>query len=130
MSLIKILIADDEPTVLEIMSRKVASAGYDVISAQNGKEAWNKVISENPDMIITDLIMPEMDGFAMLSQLRRNPPTNKWVPVIVVSSMDEMQNMQKCFDLQADHYLIKPCRIEDILKAIKLMLSLIPLRNS
>ncbi len=130
MAAVKILIADDEPAVLEIMAHKIASAGYGVISARDGQEAWEKIQSQNPDVVVLDLMMPHMDGFAVLSQLRTNPPSKKWIPVVIISAMDEIQNMQKSFDLQADHYLIKPCRIEDVLKAIKLMISLIPLRNT
>ena len=126
---LKILIADDEPSVLEIMVRKVASAGFKVISAKDGQEAWEKIQSENPDVVLLDLIMPHMDGFGVLKQLRKNPPTGKWIPVIIISAMDEVPNMQNCFELLADHYLIKPCTIEDIFKSIKLMTSLIPLRN-
>lgn len=129
MSAIKILMADDEPAVLEIMAFKVNAAGYDVITASDGKTAWERIQSENPDLVILDLIMPYMDGFAVLSQLRNHPPSKKWIPVIIISTSDEIQHIQKSFDLQADHYLIKPCRMEDVLKAIKLMVSLIPLRN-
>ena len=130
MSVIKILMADDEPAVLEIMARKVVSTGFTVITATDGKAAWEKIQKENPDIVILDLVMPQMDGFAVLSQLRNNPPSKKWIPVVIISSMDEIQNMQKGFNLQADHYLVKPCSIEDVLKAIKLMLALIPLRNT
>jgi len=130
MAVIKVLLADDEPTVLEIMARKIASAGFTVVTATDGKMAWEKIQSENPDVVLLDLVMPHMDGFGVLNQLRQHPPSNKWIPVIVVSAMDEVQNMQKSFDLQADHYLIKPCRIEDVLRSIRLMVSLIPLRNS
>ena len=130
MSVIKILMADDEPAVLEIMARKVVSTGFTVITASDGKTAWEKIQKENPDIVILDLVMPQMDGFAVLSQLRNNPPSKKWIPVVIISSMDEIQNVQKGFNLQADHYLVKPCSIEDVLKAIKLMLALIPLRNT
>lgn len=130
MAAVNILIADDEPAVLEIMAHKITAAGYGVISARDGQEAWEKIQSQNPDVVVLDLMMPRMDGFAVLSQLRTNPPFKKWIPVVIISAMDEIQNMQKSFDLQADHYLIKPCRIEDVLKAIKLMISLIPLRNT
>lgn len=121
--------ADDEPAVLEIMVHKVTSTGFGVVTAHDGKEAWEKIQSEIPDVVVLDLVMPYMDGFAVLSQLRANPPSKKWIPVIIISAIDEIQNMQKSFDLQADHYLVKPCRIEDVLKAIKLMVSLIPLRT-
>ena len=127
---IKILIADDEEVVLEIMARKIASQDYEVITAKDGQEAWDKIISELPDIIILDLNMPKMDGWAVLSQLRQNPPTKRWQPVIIVSAQNELESFKKGVSLEADHYLTKPCQIEDILKAIRLMLSLIPQRNT
>jgi len=126
---IKILIADDEDVVLEIMARKIASRGYEVITAKDGQEAWDKIVSDVPDIIILDLKMPKMDGWALLSRLRQNPPTKSWQPVIIISAQNELENFQKGMNLEADHYLTKPCQIEDILKAIRLMLSLIPQRN-
>lgn len=127
---IKILIADDEDVVLEIMARKIASQGYEVITAKDGQEAWDKIVSNVPDVIILDLNMPKMDGWALLSRLRQNPPTKRWQPVIIISARNELESLQKGINLEADHYLTKPCQIEDILKAIRLMLSLIPQRNT
>jgi len=127
---IKILIADDEDVVLEIMTRKIASQGYEVITAKDGQEAWNKIVSDVPDIIILDLKMPKMDGWEVLSRLRQNPPTKRWQPVIIISVQNELENIQKGMNLEADHYLTKPCQIEDILKAVRLMLSLIPQRNT
>ena len=127
---IKILIADDEDVILEIMARKIASQDYEVITAKDGQEAWAKIVGELPDVIILDLNMPKMDGWAVLSHLRANPPTKRWQPVIIVSAQNEVESFKKGMDLEADHYLTKPCSIEDILKAIRLMLSLIPQRNT
>lgn len=127
---IKILIAEDEGVVLEIMARKIASRGYEVITAKDGQEAWDKIVSDVPDIIILDLIMPKMDGWAVLGRLRQNPPTKRWQPVIIISAQNELENFQKGMNLEADHYLTKPCRSEDILKAIRLMLSLIPQRHT
>jgi len=127
---IKILIADDEDVVLEIMARKIASQGYEVITAKDGQEAWDKIVSDIPDVIILDLNMPKMNGWAVLSLLRQNPPTKRWQPVIIVSAQNELESFQKGVNLEADHYLTKPCQIEDILKAIRLMLALIPQRNT
>ncbi len=130
MGAIKILLADDEEIVLQIMAKKVAGAGYTVVTAVDGEEAWSKIKSENPDVIVLDLTMPKMDGWEVLKQLRSDPSSRKWQPVIIVSALNEMSDMQKGLDLQADHYLTKPCIMEDILKAIKLMVSLIPMRNT
>ena len=127
---IKILMADDEETVLEIMSKRVSAQGYEVITAHDGQEAWDKIVSENPDVIILDLSMPKMDGWAVLHKLRNESPSKKWQPVIIVSANTEMDNVKKGLNAEADHYLTKPCRLEDIIKAIRLMVSLIPQRNT
>ncbi len=127
---IKVLIADDEDSILEIMAKKVAMQGYAVVTARDGQEAWGKIVSEDPDVIILDITMPKMDGWSILHKLRSEPPTKKWQPVIIVSALGEVANIQKGLDLEADHYLTKPCRIEDVLKGIRLMVSLIPMRNT
>ena len=126
----KILVADDEPAVLEIMSRKVAAKGYNVVSAKNGQEAWEKIQHENPDIVLLDLIMPEMDGISVLSKLRATPPSRKFIPVIIISALGEQETMKRAIDLQADHYMVKPVTIDEVFKAIELMISLIPLRNT
>jgi CheY-like chemotaxis protein len=112
------------------MARKIASQDYEVITAKDGQEAWAKIVSEVPDVVILDLNMPKMDGWAVLSQLRQNPPSKRWQPVIIVSAQNELVNFQKGVNMEADHYLSKPCQIEDILRAIRLMLSLVPQRNT
>ena len=130
MNPIKILVADDEELILEIMARKIASQGYEVLKAHDGQEAWDLIVAQVPDIIILDLNMPRMDGWAVLSRLRQDPPTKRWQPVIIVSAQNELASFQKGINLEADHYLAKPCQIDDILKAIRLMLSLIPQRNT
>jgi len=127
---IKILIADDEAVVLEIMAQKIASQNYHVITAEDGQEAWEKIKAEVPDVIILDLNMPKMDGWQVLAQLRQNPPTKRWLPVIIVSAQNELESFKKGVNLEADHYLSKPCQLEDILKSIRLMLSLVPQRDT
>ncbi|MCR4338115.1 MAG: response regulator [Candidatus Omnitrophica bacterium] len=126
---IKVLMADDEPDVLEIMSRRVAAEGFEVVTARDGQEAWEKIQAESPDVILLDIIMPRMDGYTVLRNLRTNPPSEKWQPVIIVSSKTDFGDMQQGFSLQADHYITKPCTIRDIIKGIQLMASLIPQRK-
>ena len=129
MSNIKVLIADDEKDVLEIMKKKVSAAGYDVVAAYDGEEAWMKIVEESPDVILLDLTMPKLDGLDLLRRLRQNPPSKKWQPVIIISARGELEDMKKGIDLEADHYLSKPCDMELVLKGIRLMVSLIPQRK-
>ncbi len=126
---LKILLADDEPDVREVMGRRIAREGYEVVTAFDGQDAWEKIQAETPDIIILDLTMPRMDGFTVLKNLRERPPADKWQPVIIVSALGELSDMQKGFSLEADHYLTKPCQMEDVLKGIALMASLIPQRR-
>ncbi|MFA5059591.1 MAG: response regulator [Candidatus Omnitrophota bacterium] len=127
---ITVLIADDEVDVLEIMAKKISAVGYKVLTASDGQEAWEKIKAEIPDVILLDLRMPKLDGFMVLKNLRDNPPTKKWQPVIIISAVGELDSMKRGFDLEADHYLTKPCDMEVVLKSIRLMVSLIPQRRS
>lgn len=127
---IKILMADDEEDILFVMAKKISQEGYQVVTACNGQEAWDKIQRESPDVVILDLTMPKMDGFQVLKNLRENPPTAKWQPVIIVSARRELEDMQQGFSMEADHYISKPCTVSDILKAVQLMIKLIPQRKS
>ena len=129
MSNLKILMADDEAEVLEIMAKKIAAQGYTVITAQDGIEAWEKIQGESPDVILLDINMPGMNGFEVLKALRDHPPVGKWQPVIIISARTELEDIKKGLSLEAEHYIMKPCSVEDILKAIRLMVSLIPQRK-
>lgn len=126
---IKILLADDEKDVLELMAKKIASAGFDVVTAPDGEAAWEKIGVESPDILVLDLTMPKMDGFEVLKKLRQNPPQGKWIPVIIVSALGDVKDMERGMEMQADHYLVKPCPAEEILKGIRLMLALAPQRR-
>jgi DNA-binding response OmpR family regulator len=130
MEKIKVLIADDEKDILEIMAKKIAAAGFDVVTASDGVIAWEKIQTQSPDVLVLDLTMPNMDGFTVLKNLRQTPPNDKWVPVIIVSALGDVKDMERGMELQADHYLVKPCTVEEILKGIRLMLSLAPQRRA
>ena len=128
MAAIKVLLADDEEGILEIMARKVEDAGYGVVTALDGKTAWEKIQSEEPDVIILDVTMPGLNGWEVLKRVRNNPTPKKWQPVIIVSALDQIDSNRQGFSIQPEHYIAKPCRIEDILRSIRLMVSLIPMR--
>ncbi len=126
----KILVADDEEDTLFVMAKKIEQEGYEVFKAVDGLEAWNSIKENDPDVIVLDLNMPNMNGFEVLQKLREEPPTKKWQPVIIVSARTELEDMHKVFNLEADHYITKPCSISDILKSLKMMINLIPQHKS
>jgi len=129
-TVLRILVADDEPDVLLVEAKHLRAEGFEVVTATDGLDASAKLAGGGFDLVVLDLTMPGKDGFALLKELRDLTPAGKWIPAIIVSARGELADMRTGFDLQADHYIQKPCRTEDIVQAVKLMVSLIPLRNS
>lgn len=127
---LKVLIADDEDDIRSVMEKRIASEGYQVVTAVDGEDAWQKIREEDPDLIILDLTMPKKDGMEVLTDLRKTPPSKKWQPVIIVSARSELKDIKQGLEMEADHYLTKPCQMEDVIKGIRLMQALIPQRNS
>lgn len=103
----KILIVDDEPFNVDTLEQELDDLGYATISAANGHQALAQVAAEEPDLILLDIMMPEMDGFQVLSQLKA-APTWRDIPVIVISAMTDMGSVVKGIKLGAEDYLPKP----------------------
>jgi CheY-like chemotaxis protein len=118
---LKVLMADDEEEALEVMARAVSRRGYTVIKAFDGQEAWEKIKTEDPDIILLDLMMPRMHGLTILKKLREDPLPNRLQPVVIISALDELEDVKKGFAHEADHYVTKPCTIETVLKAVQMM---------
>jgi len=123
----KILVVDDEKDIVETFKKRLSQEGYDVVVAFSGEEALTKVKKDNPDIILLDLILPGMNGYDVLKEIRQKYK-DKWRPVIIISAKTELESVKKCYDLEADHYLTKPCSMENVLRGIRIMISLIPQR--
>jgi two-component system response regulator VicR len=124
----KILVVDDEKSVVDLYRKLLLREGYEVVEAYDGEEALQKVSSENPDIVILDLIMPKLNGFEVLREIRLKY-RDKWIPVIIVSGNTELKTVKKSYDLEADHYLTKPVDVQRVLSGLQTMVSLIPLRK-
>jgi len=123
----KLLVVDDEKDVVDTLHKRLTREGYDVVTAFDGEEALVKVKQENPDAVLLDLVMPKVNGFEVLKQIRE-VHNHKWIPVIIITAQSDLDSLKKGYDLEADHYLIKPCTFERILQGVETMISLIPLR--
>lgn len=125
----KLLIVDDDKEIAETLRQRLTQEGYAVTLAFDGEEALVKVKEDNPDVILLDLMLPKLNGFEVLKEIREKYK-DKWRPVIIISAKNELETVQKSYALEADHYLTKPCDMENILRGIRTMISLIPLRKS
>ncbi|MBD2605585.1 response regulator [Scytonema hofmannii FACHB-248] len=113
-----ILIVEDSPSELELMSHYLNESGYNVIKASGAKEALEKAMSEEPDIIVTDVVMPGMSGFELCRSLKRNPVTQK-VPIVICSSKNQEIDRLWAMRQGADAYVTKPYTREQLLRAIK-----------
>src|SRR5215207_1770572 len=102
-----ILIVDDEPFNIAVLEQELDDLGYDTISAADGQAALDQVLSEMPDLVLLDIMMPVMDGFAVLSRLKASPATRD-IPVIIISANNDMPSVVKGIKQGAEDYLPKP----------------------
>ncbi|MDP2943945.1 MAG: response regulator [Candidatus Omnitrophota bacterium] len=125
----KLLVVDDDRAIVEMLKQKLLEEGYEVVVAFDGEEALLKLKEDNPDVILLDLMMPKLNGFEVLREIRQIYK-DRWRPVIIISAKSDLESLRACYDLEADHYLTKPCTMDNLLRGIQTMISLIPLRYS
>lgn len=114
----KVLIVDDSSTTLlmeEMLLRKYTN--FDIVQARNGQEAVQTALIEQPDLILMDVIMPKMDGFAACREMRRQDKLRE-TPIILVTSRGEPQNVEMGFECGCNDYLTKPVESNDLLRMV------------
>lgn len=103
----KILIVDDEPFNVDYLEQELEGLDCEVISASNGQEALEKVRDAAPDLVLLDIMMPVMDGFTVLSQLKAEASTRD-IPVVIISASNDLKSVVKGIQMGAEDYLPKP----------------------
>lgn len=118
----KILIIEDEATLQKALGDVLVKEGYDVVSAIDGVIGLDLARSEDPDLILLDIILPGMDGFDILRNLKQED--NSDVPVIILTNLSDLNDIQKALDIGATTYLVKAdFHLDDVLKKVKEVLS-------
>ncbi len=118
----RILIVDDSPTQVKMLSKILADQGFEVITAEDGALGVEKAVSEKPDLVLMDVVMPNLNGFQATRQITKNPETSH-IPVIMLSSKDQETDRVWAERQGASDYIIKPPNEADLLKTIKSLLS-------
>ena len=118
-----ILIIDDEPINLKILSRKLETEGYEIIVASRGETALHLVKQSLPDLILLDIMMPEMDGYEVCQKLKESPQTAE-IPIIFLTSKTNTEDVIKGFELGAVDYVGKPFKHLELLARVKTHLKL------
>ena len=114
----KILIVDDEPDILDFLGYNLRKEGYETFSATNGKEAIDLARKEKPDLIILDIMMPEMDGMETCRQLRQMPDFQNTI-IVFLTARDEDYSQIAGFESGADDYITKPIKPKVFVSRVK-----------
>ncbi|WP_238012452.1 response regulator transcription factor [Dactylosporangium sp. AC04546] len=115
----RLLVVDDEPDIVELLSASLKYHGYDVASATSGRQAMEEARRFRPDMILLDVMMPELDGFEVLRKLRGEGTR---VPVLFLTARDATEDKIKGLTLGGDDYVTKPFSLSEILARIQAVL--------
>jgi DNA-binding response OmpR family regulator len=102
-----ILIADDDPDILALVSFRLERAGYEVVQARNGEEAVQVALARRPDLAVIDVMMPRIDGYEATRQLRQQEETSR-MPIILLTARVQEEDIARGFDAGADDYVRKP----------------------
>jgi DNA-binding NarL/FixJ family response regulator len=114
----RLLLIDDDPNLILLVKDYLEFRGYEVVTAENGREALEVLEQDIPDMIICDVMMPEMDGYQLVSTIRQDSKTS-WIPVLFLSAKGQSQDRVKGLNIGADVYMVKPFEPEELVAQVE-----------
>ncbi|HYU86689.1 MAG TPA: response regulator transcription factor [Kribbellaceae bacterium] len=114
-----LLVVDDEPNIVELLSASLRFAGYDVSTAANGTEALKKAKEVNPDLVVLDVMMPGLDGFDVVRRLRAE---DRHVPVLFLTARDAIEDKVKGLQTGGDDYVTKPFSLDELVARVRALL--------
>lgn len=118
----RILLIDDEVPLLEVMKTNLEIEGYEIVTAMSGETGLVSAVVEQPDVVILDIMMPDVDGWEICRSLRSDSRT-KYIPIIMLTALDETHHVVKGFECGADDYLAKPFDNAELFARIKSVLT-------
>ncbi len=117
----KVLLVEDDKMILDMYTLKFTQEGYEVTQAENGKDGLDLARKINPDIVLLDIILPQMDGFTVLKSLKADPKLQK-IPVVLLTNLGQDGDVKKGIELGAVDYLIKanftPSQVVDKVKSV------------
>jgi CheY-like chemotaxis protein len=114
----RILLIDDNRRVREEIINILELEGFEVATAENGRTGLERIQADRPDLVLCDLMMPDMDGYETLKAIRANPATAT-LPVVLLTARDDETCQSRCADLGADDYVTKPFKILELIQTVQ-----------
>ncbi len=113
----RVVVADDDPDIVDILRLNLTAVGYEVLAAHDGEAARDLVLQALPDLVVLDVMMPKMDGFEVLASIRSRPQTRD-IPVVMLTARSGDKDVWQGWASGADYYLTKPFDLEELLRFI------------
>jgi len=124
----KILLIEDEPDILEVIQYNLEREGHKVVACRNGEQGLSRIRTDNPDLVILDIMLPGMDGVEVCRQVKSDPITRS-IPVIMVTAKSEESDVVLGLGIGADDYISKPFSPRELVARVKVVLRRGPLRD-
>jgi two-component system chemotaxis response regulator CheY len=118
----KIMTVDDSPTIRQMLGMALKGAGYDVVEAENGKDALSKLETEQVNMLITDLNMPQMNGIDLIRNVRQSPGL-RFLPIIMLTTETQEAKRLEGKAAGASGWIVKPFKPEQLLKVVQMVMA-------
>lgn len=125
----RILVVDDEPAIVQALGDYLEANGYQVSLARDGEEAWQKITNEDISLVLTDVMMPGLDGFGLCQRIKKNPAT-VFLPVVLVTALARTEDRVKGAQAGADDFITKPPDEQELLTRIKSLLRMKALHDA
>lgn len=121
---INVQLVEDDVFLSQIYQKKFEMEGFKVFSADNGEKAWTDIKKRKPNIVLLDILLPKMDGFAVLEKMRNDSETNK-IPVILLTNLGQKEDVEKGLEMGATDYLIKAhFKPSEVVAKVKTILNL------
>lgn len=112
-----ILVVDDVPLNVMLVEKMLSRFGFRILKAENGLEAMREILAQKPDLVFLDILMPIMDGFQTLEQIRKNPELSD-VRVVVLSALNSNEDIVKAYNLGANDFITKPIMLDKLINSV------------
>lgn len=116
----KVLIVDDEEMAIKLVEHQLKLDGFEIITTTDGREAMDLIKSEEPDLVVSDIMMPFMSGLELLELIKSE---KKKIPVILISALDDVEVIQTAIGMGADDFVIKPVNMDELTLRVKRVLA-------
>jgi DNA-binding response OmpR family regulator len=113
----KVLVVDDEPEMLNLIRFTLQQGGYDIVTCDTGRHAWNAIIDNKPDLLLLDVMLPGIDGYSLQIKISQDEAT-KNIPIIVLTALEPSRTLFKKFE-QVKGFMTKPFKTDDLLAEVE-----------